>query len=121
MCYAAKLVHHRRRTKCFVKFLLLFFCLAQSFCVFVKVVGMLSNQHIIGWHGQLIQILYILLLCSRQLIRNNEMMPRYSYFTYVIPAVFYTDKLQNLRYSYKYVAVRKGHFSFLPTLCTYTH
>lgn len=44
---------------------------------------------------------------------------RYSYFTYVIPAVFYTDKFQNLRYSYKYVAVRKGHFSFLSTL--YTH
>lgn len=45
-------------------------------------------------------------------------MPRYSYFTKVMPAIFCSDKFQNLRCSYKYVAVRKGNFLFLSTLCT---
>ena len=35
-------------------------------------------------------------------------MPRYSYFTNVMPAIFCSDKFQNLRCSYKYVAVRKA-------------
>lgn len=37
-------------------------------------------------------------------------MPRYSYFINVMPAAFCSDKFQNLRCGYKYVAVRKGHF-----------
>lgn len=48
-------------------------------------------------------------------------MSRYSYFTNVMPAVFCSDKFQNLRCSYKYVAVRKGNFLFLSTLCTYIY
>ncbi len=39
-------------------------------------------------------------------------MLRYSYFTNVMPAIFCSDKFQNLRCRYKYVAVRKGHFFF---------
>lgn len=39
-------------------------------------------------------------------------MPRYSYFTNVLPAVFCSDKFQNLRCSYKYVAVRKASSYF---------